>query len=275
LNHSRKLVARDCCYSNLLLVIVVIQTCCSWLLLFKLVARDCCYSNSDVFDCDNPFFGCVQANMVRRLKADSMSQMFADNCGNFKQVFPPRDKIMLERYIKLLEFACGVYEPEYDEKRKMEIRHFLIQKVDLLFLYLLMQKVRWSISVWLLHARQVWLSWLLEAALWLSAIPACLSRDVKHALVNEAAKVTIKRINSLKLFGVIHEADIVYLYQHQVWHFMKLTKKVFKCFYYFKTDCSKECWESVCLCCIVLGKVDWVILCVIIADKRWYYVREV
>jgi hypothetical protein len=58
-----------------------------------------------------------------------LSQTFPDNCGNFKQVFPPRDKTALEKYIKLLQHACDIYEPVLDDERRMVIRRFLIQKV--------------------------------------------------------------------------------------------------------------------------------------------------
>ena len=67
--------------------------------------------------------------MVRKLRADAASQKFADDCCRLKQIFPPRDRSQLDKYMKLLEMACSLYEASADTEQKQEIQRFLIQKV--------------------------------------------------------------------------------------------------------------------------------------------------
>ena len=69
--------------------------------------------------------------MVRKLRADAAAQKFADDCGRFRQVFPPRERSHLDKYVKLLETACSLYELSFDAEQKQEIQRFLVRKVNL------------------------------------------------------------------------------------------------------------------------------------------------
>jgi len=46
-----------------------------------------------------------------------------------KQIFPPRDRSQLAKYIKLLETSCGLYEPGLLAEQKQELQRFVVQKV--------------------------------------------------------------------------------------------------------------------------------------------------
>jgi len=71
----------------------------------------------------------AQSEMVRMLRADASGQTFADDCGRFKQIFPPRDRSQVDRYVKLLATACDLYEPSFETEQKQEVQRFLVQKV--------------------------------------------------------------------------------------------------------------------------------------------------
>lgn len=53
---------------------------------------------------------------------------FGNSCGGYKQIFPPADKNSLEKYLKLMESA-HVFIPGPDDKRRQEVKQFLIQRV--------------------------------------------------------------------------------------------------------------------------------------------------
>jgi len=67
--------------------------------------------------------------MLRKLRADAAGRKFAEDCGKLKQIFPPREQSQLDRYMKLLETACSLYEPGLETEQKHEVRRFLVQKV--------------------------------------------------------------------------------------------------------------------------------------------------
>jgi len=78
--------------------------------------------------------------MVRKLRSDAADQRFTCDCGRLKQIFPPppprhtrdrdkdRDRALLEKYLKLLQTACSLYQlPASSETH--EVQRFLVRKV--------------------------------------------------------------------------------------------------------------------------------------------------
>jgi len=69
----------------------------------------------------------AQSEMVRKLKAGAAGLKFA---GRLKQIFPPRERTALDKYIRLLETACSLYESNLETlEQKQEIQKFLVRKV--------------------------------------------------------------------------------------------------------------------------------------------------
>jgi len=69
-----------------------------------------------------------QVDILERIKMAAKSHRFGNNCGGYKQIFPPPEKSSLEKYLKLMESA-HVFIPGPDEKRRQEVKQFLIQRV--------------------------------------------------------------------------------------------------------------------------------------------------
>jgi len=71
----------------------------------------------------------AQSEMMRQLRADAAGQKFTDDSGRLKQIFPPRDRSLLDIYMKLLETSCSLYEPSLETEQKHEVQRFLVRKV--------------------------------------------------------------------------------------------------------------------------------------------------
>ena len=67
--------------------------------------------------------------MLAAVQADYSSHAFADGVGEYRQIFPPRDKATLDRYCKLLESAHVHISKEDAAAEELEIKRFLLRKV--------------------------------------------------------------------------------------------------------------------------------------------------
>lgn len=99
-----------------------------------------------------------QVNILERIKIAAKAHRFGNSCGGYKQIFPPSDKNSLEKYLRLME-SVHVFIPGPDDKRRQEVRQFLIQRVctQLSVVSLTHQIVTWPLQwVMIFHSDFTW-----------------------------------------------------------------------------------------------------------------------
>jgi len=141
--------------------------------------------------------------MVRKLRADAAAQKFADDCGRFKQIFPPRERSQLDKNMKLLETACSLYELSFDSEQKREIQRFLVQKVwkILLKIYTIINDCQISIKFLVLCSQSVMSLQLLMLAYHVQEKEE-LEVMLQKGKGNEVEKSKAQRVRNLNMINV-------------------------------------------------------------------------